>query len=146
MVLLILFRIWIPISKYLGPSVKCLTCFPTWANNRNVKQQKLQNVLALPEAMWEILLNCMIYILKAIEKHKIKMKQLEIMFYNFWIEIDKNCQCDLGWMKWLVGLVLWLESHHVCLRHSKLKAMIVYRYIIRTFSFQAYHHIVKTHI
>ena len=81
--------------KYLGPSVKCLTCFPTWANNRNVKQ-KLQNVLALLGAMCEILLKCMIYILKAIEKHKIKMKQLEIMFYNFWIEIGKKCQCDLG--------------------------------------------------
>ena len=36
------------------------------------------------------------------------MKHQEIMFYNFWIEIDKNCQCDLGRiMKWSVYCYEW---------------------------------------
>ena len=58
----------------------------------------------------------------------IKMKHLRIMFYNFWIEMDKNCQCVLGTVvKWSDMSSTMIGVSLVCLRslrHSKLKAMI----------------------
>ena len=59
-------------------------------------------VLALPEAMCDILLKCLIHILKAhdISSWKIQEK-VEIItnhILQFWTQIPKNGYCDISWV------------------------------------------------
>ena len=49
-------------------------------------------VLALPEAMCDILLKYIIHILEARYELLKNARNIEIIFYNYWTKIPQNCQ------------------------------------------------------